>query len=55
MIDAIDRKQMYDSIIIGKENASKKWNCIIPLFLTGFNVYFVFGFAYFLCNCMYMP
>ena len=24
---------MYDSVITGKENASKDWNCIISMFL----------------------
>jgi len=38
---------MHDSVIMGKENASKEWNCIIPMFLMSFNVYFVFGCAYF--------
>jgi len=51
MINVIDKKQMYDSVIIGKENASKEWNCIISMFLTSFNVYFVFGYAYIMCIC----
>ena len=51
MINAIDKKQMYDNVIMGKENASKEWYCIIPMFLTSFNVYFVFGYAYFMCIC----
>jgi len=49
MINVIDKKQMYDSVIMGKENASKEWNCIISMFLTSFNVCFVFGYAYFMC------
>jgi len=44
MINVIDKKQMYDSVIMGKENASKEWNCIISTFLTSFNVDFVFGY-----------
>ena len=31
MIDVIDKKQKYDSVITGKENASKEWNCIISM------------------------
>jgi len=49
MINVIDKKQMYDSVIVGKENASKEWNCIISMFLTSFNVYFVFGYACIMC------
>jgi len=52
MIDAIDKKQMHDSAIMGKDNASKEWTCIVPMFLTSFNVYFVFRFAYFKCICL---
>ena len=51
MIDAIDKKQMYDSVIMGKENASWEPNCIIPMFLTSFNVYFVCVYAYFMRIC----
>jgi len=43
---------MYDSVITGKENASENWNCIISLFLTNFNIYFVFGYACFMCICL---
>jgi len=46
IISVIDKKQMYDNVIMGKENASKEWNCIISMFLTSFNVYFVFGFMH---------
>jgi len=49
MIDLVDKKQMYDSVITGKENAPKKWNCIISMSLTTFNIYFVFGYACFMC------
>jgi len=45
MIDGIDKKQTYHNVFTGKENASKEWNCITSMFLTGFNVYFVFGYA----------
>jgi len=40
---------MYDSVITGKENDSKDWNCIISMFLTSFNIWFVRGYACFLC------
>jgi len=40
---------MYDSVITGKLNASKEWNCVVSMFLTSFNVYFVFDYAYFMC------
>jgi len=33
---------------MGKENTSKEWKCILPMFLTSFSVYFVFGYAYFM-------
>jgi len=42
-------KQMYDSVIVGKEIASKECNCIVPMFLTSFNVYYVFGYSCFMC------
>jgi len=48
MIDFIGKKQMYDSVITGKINASKEWNCIVSMFLTSFKVCFVFGYAYFM-------
>jgi len=43
MIDLIfiDKKQMYDSVITGKENASKELNCIISMLLTSFNMFCV--------------
>jgi len=53
-IDVIDKKQMYNSVITRKENDSKDWNCIISMFLTSFNVYFVFGYAFvcvYVLNC----
>jgi len=49
MIDFIDKKQMHDSVITGKVNAFKEWNCIVSMFLTSFNVWFVFGYAYLMC------
>ena len=52
MIDAIDKKQMYVSVITGKENTSKNWNCTISLFLASFNVHFVFGYPCFMCICL---
>ena len=51
MINVIDKKQIYDSVIVGKENASKEWNYIISMFLMSFNVYFVFGYACIMCIC----
>jgi len=55
MVDVINKKQMYNSVITGKENSSKDWNCIISMFLTSFNVYFVFVYAYFICICLKTP
>jgi len=49
MINVIDKKQTCDSVITGKEKASKEWNCIISMFLTSFNVYFVFGYSCVMC------
>jgi len=48
----INKKQMHDSVITGKGNASKDWNCTISMFLTSFNVYFVFGYACVMCICI---
>jgi len=41
---------MHDSVITGKEYASKYWTCVISIFLTSFYVYFVCGCA---CFCVY--
>jgi len=49
MIDFIDKKQMYDSVITGTEYASKEWSCIVSMFLTSFDVCFVFCYACFMC------
>jgi len=51
IIDVFDKKQMYDSVIMGKENAYKAWNCVISMFLTSFDVYFVYDNACFRCVC----
>jgi len=51
IINVINKKQMYDSVNMGKENASKEWDCIISMFLTTFKVYFVFGYACIMCTC----
>ena len=51
MIDAVDKKQMCHNVITVKENGFKEWNFIIAMVLTSFNVYFVFGYAYFMCIC----
>ena len=40
---------MRDSVITGKEYASKDWTCVISMFLTSFNVYSVCGCACFVC------
>jgi len=40
IFDVFNKKQMYDRIITGKENASKNWNCILPMFLTSVNIFF---------------
>jgi len=52
MIYVIDKKQMHDSAITGKVYASKDWTCVISMFLTSFNVYFVCGCAGFMCICL---
>jgi len=47
---------MHDSVITGKEYASKDWTWIISMFLTDFNVYFVCGCACFMCcECVLLP
>jgi len=51
LIDVFNQKQMCNSVITGKENASKDWNCIISMFLTSFNICFVFVHARFMCIC----
>ena len=51
MTDVIDKKQMHDSVITENEYASKDWTCVISMFLTSFNVYFVCGCACFMCLC----
>ena len=54
MFDVIDKEQMSDTVITWtwKENTSKEWNCVISMFLTSLNVYFVFGYACFMCICL---
>ena len=49
MIYVIDKKQMHDSVITGKEYASKDWTFVILMFLTSFNIYFVCSCACFMC------
>jgi len=34
MLDVFNKKQMYVSVITGKENASEDWNCITTMLLT---------------------
>jgi len=43
---------MHDSVITGKQYASQDWTCVISIFLTSFNVYFVCGCACFMCICL---
>jgi len=52
MIDVIDKKQMHDSVATRKEYASEDWTCVMSMFLTSFNVYFVCGCACFMCICL---
>jgi len=52
MIDVINKKQMPDSVITGKEYASKDWTCLISMFLSSFDVYFVCGCACFMFICL---
>jgi len=52
MIDVIDKKQLHDSIITGKEYACKDWTSVISMVLTSFNVYFVCGCACFMYICL---
>jgi len=40
MIDVIDKKQMYDRVITGNENASIDWNYSKSLFLMSFKCLF---------------
>jgi len=34
ILDVFNKKQMYDSVFTGKENASKNWNSILLMFIT---------------------
>jgi len=43
---------MHNSVITGKEYASKDWTCVISMFLMSFNVYSVCGCACFMCICI---
>jgi len=45
MIDFIE-KQIHDTVFTGKVNASTELNCIVSMFLTSFDVCFMFGYAY---------
>jgi len=49
MFDRFNKKKLHDSVITGKCNASKRWNCIKSIFLTSYNVCFVFAYACFMC------
>jgi len=50
MFDVFNKRQMYDSGITGKEDASKDRNCIMSMFLTSFNACFMFLYACFMCR-----
>jgi len=52
MISVIDKKQMHDSVIKEKEYASKDWTCVVSMFFTSFNVYFVCGCECFMYICL---
>ena len=52
MIYVTDKKQIHDSVITGKEYASEDWTCVISIFLTSFNDYFMCGCACFMCICL---
>jgi len=43
MYGVFNEKQMYDSVIKRKENASKDWDFIASIFLISVNIYLVFG------------
>jgi len=51
ILDVFNKKQMCVSLITGKGNDSEDWNCITSIFLTCFNIFFVFGYAFFICVC----
>jgi len=50
MLDVFHKKQMYVSVIMGKENASEDWNYITTMFLTSFNICFVFAQLFYMCR-----
>ena len=50
IIDDVDKKEMYHSVIAGNEYASKDWNCIASMFLKRFNDGFLFGYGF----CVYV-
>jgi len=52
MIDVIDKKQMHDSAITGKEYASKDWTCVISMFLTSFIMSILCVFVH--VSCVYV-
>ena len=52
MIDVIDKKQMHDSVITGDEYTSEDWTCVISMFLTSFNVCFVWLCMFYMCICL---
>jgi len=47
MIDVLDKKQMHNSEITGKEYPSKYWTCVISMFLPILCVVCMF--------CVYVP
>jgi len=40
IFNVFNKKQLYDSVFTGNENASKNLNCILSMFLMSFNIYF---------------
>jgi len=49
MFDRFNKKKLHVSVITGKCNASKDWNCIKSIFQRSYNVCFVFAYACFVC------
>ena len=41
ILDVCNKKQMYNSVFTGKDNASKNWNCILSMFLKSFDIHLV--------------
>jgi len=54
IFNVFNKKQMYNSVFMGKEIAYKNLNCILLMFLTSFNYLFLFGYACFTVCVAYM-